>query len=252
MRQAELTAAGVLPGKSVGLTRLLSEDQTMDWSRQSLLFTCGAEIRAAAQMVAAALGVALEEKRHDQFGISFHARDAGGEAISVMETARLRVFSSYRPASGQPGFEASVPQEPTIVSVHSTGRADAIVRALTSASLNLTIREPYPPADVQEADAAWRRLLPELRSQGWEFKMAGYAAPIQLEGRVPSGDPFYYRCRWDTCSLGIGGDDPADIPEWTGEHTVDGEYTASYLHPDDAVRILLALHLDWLRDVGSG
>jgi hypothetical protein len=69
------------------------------------MFTSDAEIRNAAQMVAAALGVVLEEKHNDQFGISFHAHDTARESIGVMESARLRV-RSYRPRE-RSGSEAS-------------------------------------------------------------------------------------------------------------------------------------------------
>jgi hypothetical protein len=37
---------------------------------------------------------------------------------------------------------------------------------------------------------------------------------VQVEGRLPSGERFYFRARHTDVSLGIGGGDPADIPEW--------------------------------------
>ncbi|GAB1817112.1 hypothetical protein [Herbidospora sp. RD11066] len=94
--------------------------------------------------------------------------------------------------------------------------------------------------------AAWDRLLPELRSRGWEIELTCHYAPVQLEGAVPSGELFYYRCRHETCALSIGGDDPVDGYDWMGERTTEGASSASWLPPDDAVRILLDLHDEWL------
>jgi hypothetical protein len=224
----------------------------MDWSRQTLTFASDAKAKVAARTVAAALGVRLKKTTSRQLGTSFHTEDwhdAAAESVSVMETADERRLLGTLPAA--PPSRAELPSEPTIVFIQETSRADAIIEALTGAGLRLVHREPCPPAYVQEADAAWRRLLPELRSAGWEVEVTGHAAPVQLEGKVPSGDRFYYRCRWDTCSLDIGGDDPADSPEWTGEQVIDGEYAASHLNPEDAVRILLDLHAGWAREVSS-
>jgi hypothetical protein len=214
----------------------------MDWSRQMLLFGCDLDARTAAGIVGRALGMRLEERRHDQLGISFHADDPTGGTISVSENRRLFDQSDEEPQRA----DVSRPAEPTTVYVHATGQAEAIVAALTDEGFHLHRRAPWPPADVQLADAAWKRLLPGLRDQGWEVTLTGSAAPVQLEGRVPSGQSFYYRCRYDTCSLGIGGEDPAGWADWEGEQEVDGgEFAASYIEPDDAVRILLALYADW-------
>ncbi|MEU4704365.1 hypothetical protein [Nonomuraea dietziae] len=223
----------------------------MDRSRQSLTFTSEQPIRGAAQTLAAALGIVLEEKHHDQGGISFHARGPSGESIGVMDTDAQRARFDLLPAEQREAVIDSIPREPTRVLVHSTSRAGSIIDALTSAGFTLTSRDPHPPADVQEADAAWQRLLSDLRSWGWEIEITGFAAPIQLEGALPSGDRFYYRCRWDTCSLDIGGDDPAAVADWTHEQIVEGDHAASYLRPDEAVRILLDLHTQWLRQTGA-
>ncbi|MGW6501237.1 hypothetical protein [Nonomuraea angiospora] len=232
---------------AVGLEYRVSKDWVVDWSRQSLTFTSEQPAQGAAQTLAATLGIVLEEKHHDQYGISFHARGPNGESIGIMNTDSQRAMSNHLPAKQREALIDSIPREPTSVLVHATSRADSIIDALTSAGFTLTSRNPHPSADVQEADAAWQRLLPELRSQGWTIEITGFAAPIQLEGALPSGDRFYYRCRWDTCSLDIGGDDPAALANWTREQIVEGEYAASYLHPDKAVRILLDLYAQWLQ-----
>ncbi|MEV0820593.1 hypothetical protein [Nonomuraea rubra] len=223
----------------------------VDWSRQSLIFTSEQPVRSAARALAAALGIELEETHRDGF-VSFHAGGPDGESIGVMDTDAQRATSGSLPAEQREAVLASIPREPTSVLVHATGRAGSVVDALTSAGFTLTHRDPFPPADVQEADAAWARLLPELRSRGWEIDVTCFAAPVQLEGAVPEGDRFYYRCRWDTCSLDVGGDDPSAVGDWVGEQSLEGEYAASYLHPDEAVRILLELHGRWLREAGTG
>lgn len=113
-------------------------------------------------------------------------------------------------------------------------------------------REPVQPAWAREAHTAWQRLLPELRAAGWQIEVTCFNAPVQLEGAAPAGDLFYYRCRWNACELSIGGDDPVATALWRGEQTLDDRYAASFLHPDDAVRILLELHTEWLGQRDSG
>jgi hypothetical protein len=75
---------------------------------------------------------------------------------------------------------------------------------------------------------------------------------VQLEGTEPTGEPFYFRCRWDTCALGIGGEDPAAAPAWEDEVTLEDGISASHLPPGDAVQILLRLHTRWLSQVKDG
>lgn len=224
----------------------------MDWSRQSLTFRFAQPPRSAARVVAARLGVVLEERHPAQEGVSFHARGPGEETIGVMMVDVGDASSGVE--SAEPSAMSVVPVLPgsTIVRVHATGRAKSVIDALTGVGFVLTGREPFPPAWVQEADAAWQRLLPELRAEGWHIELTCFAAPIQLEGKVPGGDWFYYRCRWNTCSLSVGGDDPADGAVWSGERKVDGAHAASHLHPDEAVRILLELHARWLLQPGTG
>ncbi|WP_203884433.1 hypothetical protein [Planotetraspora kaengkrachanensis] len=213
-----------------------------------LLFGCDMDVRATAGIVGRALGMRLEELRNDQLGVAFDAEDPAGGFIFVSENTRRFDESDEE----HHRVDASRPEEPTRVYVHATSRADAIVAALTDAGLRLHDRAPWPPADEQLADAAWKRLLLDLRDRGWEVTLTGPAAPLQLEGRLPSGQSFFYHCRYDTCSLGIGGEDPVSRPDWEGEQVVDGgEYAASYIEPDNAVRILLALHADWKLDFGN-
>ena len=101
-------------------------------------------------------------------------------------------------------------------------------------------------------EARWQQLLSSLRGEGWTAVVTCHAAPVQLEGTVPTGESFYFRCRWKACSLGIGGEDPVDAPAWENEVTLKDGASASYLPPDDAARILLMLHARWLSQVDDG
>lgn len=58
----------------------------------------------------------------------------------------------------------------------------------------------------------------------------GGNCPLQAEGTI-NGLPFYYRARWDTWSIGIGGE-PILAPAWFyHEEVVD----AGWLSPEDGV-----------------
>ena len=91
---------------------------------------------------------------------------------------------------------------------------------------------------VAEYEAGWSAALDELVSDGIQAKLVGIAAPVQLKGQLSTGKPFYFRCRWNECSLAIGGADPADIPEWHREVTREN---ASYLPPQEAMAVLREL-----------
>ncbi|OXM73752.1 MULTISPECIES: hypothetical protein [Amycolatopsis] len=86
----------------------------------------------------------------------------------------------------------------------------------------------------------WRRLLAELEAEGWQATLTSPAAPVQLEGRLPEGERFYFRARHAHVLLSVGGDDPADVGAWEGEVPFEG---ASYLAAEDGapvIRLLLA------------
>lgn len=42
-----------------------------------------------------------------------------------------------------------------------------------------------------------------LRAEGIRARFTCLMVPVQLEGHLPSGESFYFRCRYSTCSLGI-------------------------------------------------
>jgi hypothetical protein len=52
--------------------------------------------------------------------------------------------------------------------------------------------------------------------------MTCQAAPVQIGGALPNGEPFYFRARFDGVTLDVGKDDPADPSYWSGKE----------MHPD--------------------
>jgi hypothetical protein len=89
--------------------------------------------------------------------------------------------------------------------------------------------------DVWAHEACWQELVEALRADGWQAELTCLAAPVQLEGRLPSGELFYFRSRHNDVTLSVGGDDPSGIPEWErGE--LHGE--ASYLPAVDGAAII--------------
>ncbi|MET8278095.1 hypothetical protein [Micromonospora sp. NPDC005174] len=71
----------------------------------------------------------------------------------------------------------------------------------------------------QEHVGSWLQLIATLGSEGWEAHLTCAAAPMQVEGSLPNDELFCFRARHSDISLGIGGDDPADIPEWEGSES---------------------------------
>jgi hypothetical protein len=112
-------------------------------------------------MVGERLEIDLAERRHDSLGVSFHGADATGGTVWVGENLvdPFGILSAEQLAKGQ----AERPAGPTTVHVHSTGAA----AALAGPPFRLHSRNPHPSAKIQLEDAAWRRLLLELRAQGW-------------------------------------------------------------------------------------
>ncbi|SCL50284.1 hypothetical protein [Micromonospora chersina] len=93
---------------------------------------------------------------------------------------------------------------------------------------------------MQQHMTSWLRLAATLRSEGWEAQVTCEAAPVQVEGRLPSGERFYFRARHSDVSLGIGGEDPADIPEWEESESHE---EASWLPATDGEAIIRRLAL---------
>jgi hypothetical protein len=89
----------------------------------------------------------------------------------------------------------------------------------------------------QEREADWEAFFATLRVEGWTVKHVGLAAPLQLEGRLPNGEAFYFRARRDEVSLGVGGD-PCWYPVWEGREPYGSDENASYLPGKDGLAVL--------------
>lgn len=96
----------------------------------------------------------------------------------------------------------------------------------------------------------------QLAAAGYDATITCPACPIQIEGRLPSGERFYFRARWDRAHLEVGGKDDADSfalfrqPERTWRRGA-ANWTApeaSWLDPLDAVALLSA----WVQDFRMG
>ena len=187
------------------------------------------DVPEAARLIAERLGVELGP--HDPYGYSgFSGFDASGAYVRVHKTGGVYASSG--------GFRPFHP-EPTTVAVRATTIAGEIVAALPTPPFRLIDVRPGPRLEVLEKEATWRRVLGELRDEGWEVALDGTAAPVALDGRLPSGESFYLRCRWNVCSFDV---DDVEV----GEVELEGEFSASYILPDDAVAVLRRLHQRWL------
>ncbi|MEU7994514.1 hypothetical protein AB0B83_04115 [Micromonospora sp. NPDC049060] len=97
----------------------------------------------------------------------------------------------------------------------------------------------------QQHQASWLQLAATLRTEGWEAQVTCLAVPVQVEGSLPNGERFYFRARHSDVSLGIGGDDPADISEWEDS---ESHQEASYLPAADGEAIIRRLARRYLEE----
>ncbi|MFN8531921.1 MAG: hypothetical protein U0556_00015 [Dehalococcoidia bacterium] len=100
--------------------------------------------------------------------------------------------------------------------------------------------------------AEYRALVLRLRQEGFRVRWTSIMAPVQLEGHLPSGEAFYFRCRWDTCRLDVAParQDPVRHPTWTQSISRWGQYEASGLdaaEAETALRELLSAYTDYRR-----
>jgi hypothetical protein len=98
-----------------------------------------------------------------------------------------------------------------------------------------------------EHEAGWELVLAELRAAGWQVEMTCFAAPVQLEGLLPDGEPFYFRARHGDVLFAVGGEDPADIAECEHE---EPHRDASYLPAVDGAEALRRLVDEHRREHG--
>jgi hypothetical protein len=87
-------------------------------------------------------------------------------------------------------------------------------------------------------EQAWQNVIAVLRREGWVAEVTCSAAPVQIDGRLPGGQPFYFRARHGEATLAVGGDNPSDIPNWERSERHE---MASHLPPDDGEDIIRRL-----------
>jgi hypothetical protein len=97
---------------------------------------------------------------------------------------------------------------------------------------------PTVLSEAGDREAGWLAALAVLEAQGWRAQLTCSAAPVQVEGRLPGGELFYFRARHDEACLAVEGEDPADLPDW---EQCNAHPEASYLTADDGLAILSAL-----------
>jgi hypothetical protein len=88
-----------------------------------------------------------------------------------------------------------------------------------------------------------------LDDDGVRIEYMSYPAPVQLCGRLTSGEPIYLRCKYEHCELFVtDADQPMDFADWDhwswhGELQDWEDRAAGYLGPGEvevSLRALLA------------
>lgn len=70
------------------------------------------------------------------------------------------------------------------------------------------------PEDLRRQEQ-FDNLKETLGKDGFEVNVLGLAAPVQLSGYLPTGEPFYFRSRGDVrLEVGKAGDRPFDDRGW--------------------------------------
>lgn len=113
--------------------------------------------------------------------------------------------------------------------------------------MNAMNQDTSPQGQHQHHEPSWLQLAATLRSEGWEANLTCTAAPVQMEGRLPDGELFYFRARHRDVSLGIGGNNPTDIPEW---EECELHHTASWLSAAEGEAIIRRLARRYLEQRG--
>jgi hypothetical protein len=90
-------------------------------------------------------------------------------------------------------------------------------------------------------DAKFERLAQRLRSEGFVIEHCGGVAPVQIWGKLPNGQRFYFRARYESAELSVGGPDPADTGERNEKVTRWQHYAAGHIEADEAEEVLKEL-----------
>src|ERR1700730_1814537 len=101
-------------------------------------------------------------------------------------------------------------------------------------------------------EAGWDSFVVKLRSEHYVARVTTYAAPLQLEGCLPTGESFYFRARWNACTLRVSRDSPELGSNWHDTVELAGEYSASYLEPGEGEAVFRALVLAYLERPRQG
>ena len=75
-------------------------------------------------------------------------------------------------------------------------------------------------------EAGWDSFVVKLRTEHYVARVTTYAAPLQLEGCLPTGESFYFRARWNACTLQVSRDSPELGSNWHDTVELAGEYSA--------------------------
>lgn len=143
--------------------------------------------------------------------------------------------------------------QPTDSQPDARASSEALAQKLLSPPLSVVT----PPADWDEfrkalrpvrralraVVAEYRHLEWRLRAEGFRVRLTCPITPVQLEGRLPSGERFYFRCRGDTCALHIAPrrGDPVSQPTWSQVVSRWDEHEASSLTAEEVEPVLREL-----------
>ncbi len=101
-----------------------------------------------------------------------------------------------------------------------TSRAEA--RAKQLAELTQAAMQRFGVDDDLEG---WAGAAATLETDGWTVDFASKIPPVRLYGTLPTGENYFLRGAASEIILGVGGDDPAQQPEWiTAVPMRDGSY----------------------------
>jgi hypothetical protein len=78
----------------------------------------------------------------------------------------------------------------------------------------------------------------QLNDVGDRADLTCSAAPVQVEGRLPGGEKYYFRARHGEVCLAVGGVDPSNGAAW---ERCEDHPDASYLPAGDGLAIMRRL-----------
>lgn len=93
---------------------------------------------------------------------------------------------------------------------------------------------------LREESVRYDGLADRLRAEGFTIGRCDGFVPVQIEGTLPDGRPFYFRCRYTHCSLGVDGD-PVAEPDRYVERDGWEDFEAGWLSAEEAERVFREL-----------